>query len=521
MCACCACTPRAHNPSTFTHTTQGPGTPASRYDTAVPNGSALLDDRAHTIEQAIANASKRRGARLAGDPRLLRLASWVAEHLAPDGTLPIQAALDQAARHLGLTEPTPHVVVIASNDPTDVGPRLGDDIHSLLAEHDYSHYGGVAIERDGLSVYVVALVFRFLELEPVPRALPAGATIQLSGRLTHGFASPELAVTRPDGQVMRGAPNSGSAFEFHVPAGTRGIYRVEILGESALGIAVVANFPVYVGEPPKDSIDLGSVEAPVRDAREAAHRLLAMINGERERAQLAPLALDGELSNVAAAHVTDMLEHGFVGHTSPTTGTASQRVERAGIRTSLVLENIGRGYSLGEVHAGLMESPGHRGNLLHPQATHTGIAVAVQNEGGHNVYLVTQLFIRVTPKLSGDALPALLAAINAARDEAGRRPLQNDAYLSGVAARAAERCFAGSTPGDAAVMQSVRSDLQHQHNHSQGVSALLSFASSLSDLAQIDALLDANAQRIGLGLVQGERPDTPPNTLCAVFLLSP
>jgi uncharacterized protein YkwD len=501
-------------------TTSAPGVAASRYDTAVPNGSAVLDDPSHTIEQAITSASERRGARLAGDPRLLRLAGWVADHLAPDGTLPMQAALDQAARHLGLTEPTPHVVVIASNDPADVGPRLADDIHSLLAEHDYSHYGGIALERDGLSLYVVALVFRFLELAPVPRALPVGATIELSGRLTHGFDSPELAVTRPDGQVIRGAPKSGNGFAFQVPAGARGVYRVEILGESSLGIAVVANFPVYVGEPPRESIDLGSSEPPVKDANEAAQRLLGMINRERERAGLAPLALENGLTKVAAAHNADMLANGFVGHTSPQTGSASQRVERAGFRTALVLENIGRGYSLSEVHAGLMESPGHRGNLLHPQATHAGIAVAVQSESGHSVYLVTQMFIRVTPKLTAQGLPSLLAAINVARANASRPPLQVDPDLGAIAARAAERCFGGDGPGDNAVMQSVREQLQRKSAPAQGVSALMGVASSLSDLAEIDALLDANAQRIGLGLVQGDRPDSPPRSLCAVFLLA-
>jgi uncharacterized protein YkwD len=299
-----------------------------------------------------------------------------------------------------------------------------------------------------------------------------------------------------------------------------GVYRVEILGQSELGIAVVANFPVYVGEPPPSRIQLGPHEAPVTDSDEAARRLLAMANRERAVSGQVPLTFDAELSKVAAAHVADMLAHGFVGHTSPTTGGASDRVAHAGIRTSLVLENIGRGYSLGEVHAGLMESPGHRGNLLNPQATHVGIAVAVRDEGGHVVYLVTQLFIRVNPKLTANAPRALLTEINRERARRGRQELQRDEALEGVASGAAGSCFAGSSGSDASVMRAVQDGLRKLESRKGGVSALLSLASGLSDLAQIDAVLAPDVRRIGVGMVQGTRPDTPPNTVCAVLLLA-
>ena len=434
----------------------------------------------------------------------------------------MQAALDQVARHLGLVEPTPHVVVIASSTRDDVATRLADDVASLLAEHDYSHYGAVAIERDGLGVYVVALAFRFLELAPVARAVATGSSIALVGRLAHGFSAPELAVTRPDGQVVRGARGVGSDFDFHFASDAPGIYRVEILGESALGITVVCtNFPVVRRrDRPKTDIELGAIEAPVSDPAVAASRLLELLNHERQAIGLGALVADPKLANIAAAHNADMLAHGFVGHTSPTTGSAGQRVANAGIRTGLVLENIGRGYSLNEVHAGLMESPGHRGNLLNPQATDVGIAVSVRVEDGHHVYLVTQLFTRVTPKLQAHAATALLEAINRERVKHGQHELRSDAGLLRVAERAANSCFASSTASDAAVMDQVRAGLGELGTNKAPVSALLSLAGSISELSEIAALLEPNVSSIGVGLVQGERPDTPPNTLCAVLLLA-
>ena len=500
--------------------TTAPGPMAHEYDTRVPDGSGVADDAAHTLQRALNTVTDALGIDLQADPRLLRLSTWVAQHLAPDGTLPSQVALDQATRHLGLTEPTPHIVVIATDGADDVSDRLAADVEALLAEHDYSHYGAAAIARDGLMVFVVALTFRFVELQPVPRSVSRGTELVLSGHLTHGFSAPELALTGPDGNVVRGAPRTGNTFEFRVMLDAVGVYRIELLAQSKLGIAVVANFPLYVGMEPDDRVELAPPEAAVDDPAEAAQRLLAMINLERSKSQLGPLRFDPELARIAGEHVADMLSSGYVGHTSPTQGSASERVTRAGIHTSLVLENIGRGYSLAEVHAGLMQSPGHRGNLLHPDATDVGIAVAVTKESGHSVYLVTELFTRVTPNLPADASHTLLTGINREREQQHRSQLENDPKLAAIAQRAAAHCFDGGARSDARVMDLVRNELARLGPKQARVSALLSLAASLSDLARLDALANPELEGIGIGLTQGARPETPPNTICAVLLLS-
>jgi hypothetical protein len=166
-----------------------------------------------------------------------------------------------------------------------------------------------------------------------------------------------------------------------------------------------------------------------------------------------------------------------------------------------------------------MQSPGHRGNLLHPQATHVGIGMAVQAESGHSVYLVTELFIRVTPKLPSNAGAQLLEGINLNRSRQRRSALREDAALTRVAERAATRCFADGQQSDAAVMEVVRVELANLAARRDHVAALLSLASSLADLAQLEAVLAPNLTSIGLGLAQGTRSDTPPNTVCAVLLL--
>jgi hypothetical protein len=69
-------------------------------------------------------------------------------------------------------------------------------------------------------------------------------------------------------------------------------------------------------------------------------------------------------------------------------------------------------------------------------------------------------------------------------------------------------------------MDQVRAGLGELGANKAPISALLSLAGSISELSEIAALLEPNVSSIGIGLVQGERPDTPPNTLCAVLLLA-
>src|SRR5580704_4165828 len=89
-----------------------------------------------------------------------------------------------------------------------------------------------------------------------------------------------------------------------------------------------------------------------------------------------------------------------VAHVSPTTGSAADRVRTANIHTAVVLENVARAYGVGEAHDGLMNSPGHRANIMSATATHVGIGVVLGDEiSGRRELFVTQVFIRIPPKI--------------------------------------------------------------------------------------------------------------------------
>jgi uncharacterized protein YkwD len=244
-----------------------------------------------------------------------------------------------------------------------------------------------------------------------------------------------------------------------------------------------------------------------------------MMNAERAKLKLPPLTLDAALTRVAEGHTADMIEHGFVAHESPTTGNADDRVARAGIKTSVVLENIGRGYSPREVHDGLMASPGHRGNMLSASVNRVGIGVNATREPSQTDYLVTEVFTLVTPKLNRDAAEQLRARINAQRKQRKLSALDDDAGLRSLANRAAASFFAPPLSSERAVLDRLQNELQHSQLAAGGVTVGLMITGDLNEVSQRDLVLTPAARRIGLGIAQGSRPDKPDDVLCVVLLL--
>jgi uncharacterized protein YkwD len=137
-----------------------------------------------------------------------------------------------------------------------------------------------------------------------------------------------------------------------------------------------------------------SVPLPFRvsDARprpDLEARMLEMVNAERAREGLKPLAADPEATEVARAHSGDMLARGYFSHYSPEGGTLSDRLRKGGVRYLVAGENLAHAQTLPRAHQGLMNSPGHRANLLRPHFGRVGIGIL---DAGVHGLMVTQNF---------------------------------------------------------------------------------------------------------------------------------
>lgn len=502
---------------------QAPAATAPQYHTRNSDGVVVgSSPAAEAIERGVARAG--RGA-IVGDGRLGLLASWVAEILGEGATPPPHEVVEFFAHHLGIVEPTPHLLILGQPDAAALEDAVERSVSQFLSRQPYSRYGGTVVQRDGIALVVIVLTGRWIELEPLPRRVLPGSAIALRGRLLEGYSRPTLLVAKPNGEFVRSAGGSGPSFSFDVPTAEEGTYGVELLAEGPRGITVVANFPVYVGVPIPDRIAFdGATEGGDEsrgDPGEVARALLSQINRTRAEAGVPALLPHPELTEIALAHSRDMLENGFVGHTSPRTGTAPERVERAGIRTGLVLENIGRGYGAGEIHRGLLQSPGHRANLLNPDVTHVGIGVVAEREGTRTAYLATQVFVRMGREIDVGAAPdRLFRAIQEGRSARGAPPVEVDPNLAKAAQDAAKRYFAEPRLRQQDAVDDATGSLRRFGIAFRRVGGVMVVVTTLEEAMRLEPTFDPEVRYVGIGVAQGVRPDSAPNAIAVVILLA-
>lgn len=118
--------------------------------------------------------------------------------------------------------------------------------------------------------------------------------------------------------------------------------------------------------------------------------MLDLLNGERVRAGLGPLAVDPVLVRLARLKSEDMVANGYFGHISPNYGSPFAMMDRAGVTYRFAGENLAGAPSVDVAHRALMNSPGHRANILNPNFTHVGIGIA---RGGPYGFMYTQMFV--------------------------------------------------------------------------------------------------------------------------------
>ncbi|AEG93847.1 CvpA family protein [Ramlibacter tataouinensis] len=146
---------------------------------------------------------------------------------------------------------------------------------------------------------------------------------------------------------------------------------------------------VTVDPATRQRVDLPFRVTDARPRPDLEARMLEMVNAERAAHGLTPLKADPEVVGVARDHSRDMFGRGYFSHVTPEGATVGDRMRRANVRYLLAGENLALAQTLQVAHAGLMNSPGHRANILRPQFGRLGIGVL---DGGARGLMVTQNF---------------------------------------------------------------------------------------------------------------------------------
>ncbi len=117
--------------------------------------------------------------------------------------------------------------------------------------------------------------------------------------------------------------------------------------------------------------------------------MIDLVNQERAKMGLKQLRFDDSLQTIARNHSADMFARGYFSHYSPEGKTVADRAIEAGIDFLVIGENLAYAPNLELAHKGLMNSEGHKANILSSDYGRIGIGVM---DGAAYGKMFTQVF---------------------------------------------------------------------------------------------------------------------------------
>jgi uncharacterized protein YkwD len=166
--------------------------------------------------------------------------------------------------------------------------------------------------------------------------------------------------------------------------------RLETALHPVFGEAIAETLNLLTVQPEShERVSLPYTVAKSRPRPDLETEMLRLINRERIAAGLKPLAPDPELTAVARRHSADMFARGYFSHITPENRDPFDRIREANIPFLTAGENLALAPTVQLAHTGLMNSPGHRANILHPEFERVGIGIM---DGGIRGLMVTQNF---------------------------------------------------------------------------------------------------------------------------------
>lgn len=139
----------------------------------------------------------------------------------------------------------------------------------------------------------------------------------------------------------------------------------------------------------EEKINLGFQTTEHSIDPEIEQEMIELVNKERESRGLKKLEFDSKLQEVGRMHSKDMLERGYFSHYSPEGESVADRAQKQNIDFLIIGENLAYAPTLQAAHKGLMNSEGHKANILSENYGKIGIGVL---DAGVYGKMFTQVF---------------------------------------------------------------------------------------------------------------------------------
>ncbi|MEL7563570.1 MAG: CAP domain-containing protein [Dehalobacterium sp.] len=130
--------------------------------------------------------------------------------------------------------------------------------------------------------------------------------------------------------------------------------------------------------------------APTAGLTADEQKMVDLVNAERTAAGLPTLTVDMNLVKTARMKSQDMIDKNYFDHNSPTYGSPFDLMKSQGISYRTAGENLAGNQTVEAAHKALMNSSGHRANILNKNFTKIGIGII---NGGSYGKMFTQHFI--------------------------------------------------------------------------------------------------------------------------------
>ena len=122
-------------------------------------------------------------------------------------------------------------------------------------------------------------------------------------------------------------------------------------------------------------------------------QMLNFVNTERKKRGRSDLCFNNKLVLAAQSHNNDMIQKDYFSHSGADGSSLGTRVNRVNYSWRRVGENIAINSSVQRAHTSLMNSPGHKKNILDGDYDQIGLGLATQTSGKWKGFLyVTQVF---------------------------------------------------------------------------------------------------------------------------------
>jgi len=165
---------------------------------------------------------------------------------------------------------------------------------------------------------------------------------------------------------------------------------VETYIDKVFGKATEESLGFLTVEPEEgESVSLPFKATNIKVDESAEMQMLSLVNDERRKAGLAPLVMDQTLRQVARLHSADMWTRQYFAHTNPDGLDPFDRMHAGGAAFHTAGENLALARTVERAMEGLMNSPGHKRNILDPNFKRVGIGAV---DGGVYGMMFTQDF---------------------------------------------------------------------------------------------------------------------------------